>query len=276
VFLLPTPAESLELKADRRRLSAKLLKDLRGENMALLAHPRILKGDAVNALLQLYEEDPDFAVQRKSIRHPYEKLIMRFTRDVASYWLSSEAKPGEQFQAFLLYYSGKGPDPLPKQMKYLSRLQPYFDELDALTVRWKLQAPWAVISLFILDIMYLLVECPPGEVEPTLEAFSDMYPWPEPLPPLEIKIPSWSMVVMGREWVQKVVTQRLETYEKELTKQGLNRYPYRLSEHARFWFEHHVKGKKYSTLENKYPEANQESIKRAVWKFGKIVDIKTK
>lgn len=244
--------------------------------MSRLAHPRILKGDAISALLQLYENDTDFAAQRKSIRRPYDELITRFARDATLHWQSSGKKPAEQFQALLAYYSGEGPDTLPKRMKYLSRLQPYFDELDALTVRWKLQAPWAVISLFILDIMYLLLEWPPGEVEPTLEAFSDMYPWPEPLPPLEIKIPSWSMVVMGREWVQKVVTQRLETYEKELTKQGLNRYPYRLSEHARFWFEHHVKGKKYSTLENEYPEANQESIKRAVWKFGKIVGIKTK
>ena len=68
--------------------------------MTRLAHPRIFKGDAVIALLQLYEEDPDFAAQRNSIRHPYEKLIMRFTRDVASYWLSTERNLENDFRHF--------------------------------------------------------------------------------------------------------------------------------------------------------------------------------
>ena len=106
--------------------------------MPRLAYLRIIKGDAVAALFNLYRQDPEFMAEWQDLRQPYDKIINKFACDTAAYCLANGIEPQKQYQGLIDFYSGKGPDPLPKKMHYVRELQPYFKALETLTFRWKL------------------------------------------------------------------------------------------------------------------------------------------
>jgi hypothetical protein len=56
----------------------------------------------------------------------------------------------------------------------------------------------------------------PDEIDMPLEEFSSLYPWASPLPPLEIKVPAWAIILQGREKVLAEIGKKLQQYEKEI------------------------------------------------------------
>jgi len=245
--------------------------------MPKLSYPKITKGDAITALLKLYRKEPDFMTELGKIRQPYMTILSKFAQDAFTFFSNGKMSPAEYYQAAIDYNKGKRKkDPFPaEQFGYLSQLQPYFDSLNELAYKWKLRAPWAVIALSHFDLIDLLKKAQglPDEIDIPLESLESIYPWAPPVPPLEIKIPAWAIILFGREPVQAEVTKKLQKYESEIKDKGLSEYPSSLNMHAQWWFEHYVHKKNYVQLEDEYPSANKESIKRAVWKFTKLLGI---
>lgn len=243
--------------------------------MPKLNYPKITKGEAIGTLLKIYMEDPKFMTEWEALRHPYISLIQRAAKDL----LFFERKTGMSFQEYYdaldEYYKNDGPDPFPAdKFKYISKLQPYFDSLAKLAEKWKLRARWSVAGLYFLELMGLLGITPDTQVDVPFDEFQSIVPYKPPLPPFELRISAWAFIMGGRERILDEVAARLKTYEVELKSKGLKEYPSSVEYHARLWFEHYVHGKKYPDLEKEYPPANAESIKKAVWKFGKLVGIK--
>lgn len=132
-----------------------------------------------------------------------------------------------------------------------------------------------MIALSHFDLIDLLKKAQglPDEIDIPLEMLESIYPWAQPVPPLEIKIPAWTIILFGCKPVQAEVTKKLQKYEIEIKDKGLSEYPNSLNMHAEWWFGHYVHKKKYAELEYEYPSANRESIKRAVWNFTKLLGI---
>lgn len=247
--------------------------------MPKLSYPKITKGDAIVALLNLYRKEPEFKKELYEMRKPYMETLSKFAEDSLAFFKESNISPAEYYQAVIDYTKAKSKkDPFPtKNFHYLSQLQPYFDSLGELAYKWKLRAPWAVITLSYFDLIDLLkAQGLPGEIDIPLENLEYIYPWAPPLPPLEIKVPAWAIILFGRKAIQAEINKKLREYENKIKLKGLREYPSALNMHAQWWFEHYVHKKKYAELEYEYPSANQESIKRAVWKFTKLIGVKIK
>lgn len=182
------------------------------------------------------------------IRQPYATTLGKFFTDSLAFFSEVETSPTEYYQALIDYYKGDcQKDPFPaNKFDYLSQLQPCLDSLNALTHKWKLRAPWAVITLSLFDLSKLLDM--PDEIDIPLEGLESIYPWAAPLPPLEIKIPAWAIILFGREAIQDEVTEKLKEYEGDIKGKGLREYPSALNMHARWWFEHYLHHKTYDEI----------------------------
>ncbi len=246
--------------------------------MPRLNYHRTTMGDAINALLAIYRSTPEFLKESEEVRKPYWILIQRYAGDVLEYGAESGKSLSQGHQDLMSYYKG-GKDPFPaERFSYMAELQPYFEALRELAYKWKLRAPWGVLVLFLHDVFDVFL-CAgfPKEVDLPLEEFDSLYPWPAPAPPLELKVPAWAMIVLGRRQVMKEISLRLRQYERSLKAAGLKEYPSSLEKHARWWYEHYVNGAEYPEIEKRYQgEVGRESIKRAVWNFSRLIGVKVK
>lgn len=246
--------------------------------MPRLNYPRTTKGDAINALLAIYWSTPEFVKESEEVRKPYWILIQRYAADMLEHGAESGKSLSQVYQDLMNYYKG-GKDPFPaERFSYIAELQPYFDMLEELAYKWKLRAPWGVLVLFLHDIFDVVLSAGfPKEVDLSLEEFDSLYPWLAPAPPLELRVPSWAMIVLGRRQVMKEISLRLRQYEHSLKTAGLKEYPSSLEKHARWWYEHYVNGAQYPEIEKRYQnEVGSESIKRAVWNFSRLIGVKVK
>ena len=116
----------------------------------------------------------------------------------------------------------------------------------------------------------------PEDIDVPLEQLDLLYPWPPPISPLEIKVSSWAFVFYGRKQIQAEIAKKLKEYEARLKTVGLKEKPSALENHAKWWFEHYVKGKPYQELAQQFPGTEEETIKRKVWEFSKLVGIRTR
>jgi hypothetical protein len=224
--------------------------------MPRLSYPRLTKGNAINALLRLYRDDPGFMKELNALRSPYMQLLDRFSIDSLNFLISAPPLSSKEWlQALLDYDPGKGktgPFPAEEEFPYSAELQPYFDGLSRLAYKWKLRARWAVLMLFYLDIS----DCWKARNLPTLDEFKvppleeldSAMPWELPTPPLTLVIPAWAVVLLGREAILEEVSRRLRQYEDEVKASGLKEYPSALEHHARWWFEHYVHREKYDDI----------------------------
>lgn len=254
--------------------------------MPKLNYPKITKGNAIAALLNLYRKEPDFMKKLGKIRQPYLAILSKFAQDSLAFFKDSSIPPAEYYQAVIDYTKAKSKkDPFPtKNSHYLSQLQPYFDSLSELAYKWKLRAPWAVIALSLFDLINLLKALGlPDEMDIPLENLESIYPWAPPLPPLEIKIPAWAIILSGRQAVQTEVNKKLQEYENEIKDKVLHEYPSALSMHARWWFEHYIHHKTYDEIaqdEVYTPDGSLISYARnvgtAVRKFSMLIGINQK
>ena len=176
--------------------------------MPRLSYPRITKGDAIHALITLYRENPNFMQEWKAIKQPYHELLLRFARDMVDFWSETTVVPDEYYKGVIEFCKTGKNDTFPAgKFKYGKQLQPYLDALDKLAYKWEIRAPWAVLVLSLYDIvdaMHL-----PESVEIELEQYGQLYPWSPPAPPLEIEIPAWAVIVLGRKNIESEIAQRL-------------------------------------------------------------------
>jgi hypothetical protein len=254
--------------------------------MPRLNYSKITKGDAVSALIRIYRQQPLFMKELTKIREPYQDTIKKFTFDSIAYFLENGISPSDYYQSAVNYVSGKNEqDPFPSEkLGYISQLQPYYDSLNELAYKWKLRAVWAVVALFGFDMIdVLLKEGLPDELDMPMEVLGEILPWSPKLPPLEIKIHSWAVITMGREKILSEIADRIKQYELELKKAGLAEYPSSLENHARWWFEHYINGKKYdeiAQMETETPGGSlisyAKNIGIAVRKFSRLIGVNTK
>jgi deoxyadenosine/deoxycytidine kinase len=255
--------------------------------MPKLSDPRITKGHAVDSLLKLYRNDQEFVQELEEIRDPYLDLIIRCALDSFDSGRKSGLSPREFFNTVIEHAKNvQQCNPLFSEVSvYIAQLQPYFDALSKLTYRWKLRASWAAPMLVIYD-MYDVLRIKgliPEEVDMPLEEFDSLYPWASPLPALEIKIPTWAIVLQGRQKVLAAVSRKLRQYEKEIKATGLMEYPSSLQKHAKWWFEHFVHGKKYDDIaqEEIYAPGGSlisyaRNVGEAVRNFSRLIGIDTR
>jgi hypothetical protein len=254
--------------------------------MPRLSHPKITKGDAVSALIRLYRKHPPFMNELKEIRGPYFEAIRKFSLDGLAYFQENKVSPVDYYHATVSFMKGESNlDPLPsEQAKAATQLQPYFDALGELAEKWKIKAPWSVVTLFNFDIIDALsFEGLPDELEMPLEKIDLLIPWPAPLPPLDIRVSSWMMIMSGRDAILSEIGEKLKEYEDKIKERGIKEYPSSIENHARWWFEHYVNGKKYdeiAQMETETPGGSLISYAKnvgiAVKKFSKLIGINLK
>ena len=231
--------------------------------MPKLDDPRITKGRAVSALIRLYLGEPEFYRELCEIRQKHNEAVLQFIArqiELVAH-CSSTMTPEEssrsvrEIYAFLTRPSASHdlPSDVTRRLEEMKtvclELRPYFADLEQLAYRWKLRAPWAGPMLH-LDYLHDCLNAlgMPDAIDVTSEQLELLYPWPPPIPPLEVKVSAWAFVLFGREEIQADLAEKLKAYENRLKALGLREHPSSLNRHARWWFEHFVHGKKYDDI----------------------------
>jgi hypothetical protein len=258
--------------------------------MPRLSDPRITKGHAVSFLLRLYLEEPGFAAELQELRRRHRELFEEFVVGFLGLFARCEATMTtaeyrktlrELYEAIVIPSRILTPPTnlanLVEDIKHLNlKLRPYFHDLEQLAFKWKLRAPWAGPMLHLHNLHdYLKQFGVPDAIDVPLEQLDLLYPWPPPISPLEIKVSAWAFVFYGRKQIQAEITKRLKEYEDRLKALGLREKSSALQSHARWWFEHYVKGKTYRAIHQQFPRVEEETIKRKVYEFSKLTSIKT-
>jgi hypothetical protein len=259
--------------------------------MPKLSDPRITKGHAVSFLLRLYFDEPEFVTALCQLRQDHSELLAELIAKQLDFVKKCRAVlTTEQYEKTvhdlqgLLVLIGPNPDLPPdlacelQEIKQITvGLGSYFRGLEELASRWKLRAPWAGPMLHLHVVHDYLKELGvPDTIGMPLEQMDLLYPWPPPIPSLEIKISAWAFVFYGRREIQARIAGKLKDYEGKLKAAGLKEKPTALQEHARWWFEHHVKGKSFPELAEQFPDVYAETIKRKVWEFSKLLGTRTR
>ena len=218
--------------------------------MPKLNFPDLTRGDAIFILMLHYRSHPQFMKELNSLKTAFMDTIRKFAQDTL---VSFQEKPMSFLNYSHLmnnYWEGNSNiNPFTnEQEKDIAELQPYFDGLEKLAEKWKLNAPWAARALFTIDMIELLSYEPPEISYIPLEMFEQIMPWPPPLPPLKIEVSAWTFFVYSRDEIISEIKDRLFDYESRLKETGIKEYPSSLIQHARWWFEHNVIGKTYEEI----------------------------
>jgi len=159
-----------------------------------------------------------------------------------------------------------------------NQLDAYEKALTDLAYRWQLKAAWAGHVLLLNHILDMIINIRPQDVRNADIPVEIVEPFltSAPLPPLSFRVNAYELMFSGRQEIQDKFAKALADYENELKFLGWRELPSALERHAYWWFEHYVHHKKYPELEQEDPQIDRESIKRAVWKFTKLLGIKSK
>ena len=201
--------------------------------MPRLGHIKILKGQAVAALVDIYRWDKEFAHELDAIRNPYLDLIIQFALSSFDSGRGLQLSAKEDWNTKIKSASTESTKGI------WPELQPYCKALDRLAYKWKLRAPWAVRILMLYDTCDILRAqgLIPDEMDIPLELYELLYPWESPLPSLEITIPAWALILEGREKVMAMLRKKLQDYESKLKASGLKEYPSSIQKHAKWWIK---------------------------------------
>jgi hypothetical protein len=259
--------------------------------MPRLSDPRITQGQAASFLVQLYLQEPEFLAEFRQIRLNHAWLFAEVLATQVHFAIKCKAalSADEHWEMRRALYELPGtrgatpslPADLAHQLERIKqtsvKLAPYIHDVEQLAYRWKLRASWAGNMLYLYDMHDCLRELGmPDDVDVPLEQLDLLYPWPPPIPPLEIKVSSWAFVFYGRKQIQVKVAGELKEYEARLKAAGLKEKPSALENHAKWWFEHYVKETPYAKLAKQFPGTEAETIKRKVWEFSKLIGIRTR
>jgi hypothetical protein len=258
--------------------------------MPRLSDSKITKGHAASFLIRLYLQEPEFCKELCQIRQNYvgllAELILKQVEFFANYkrtFTSEEYREmvRDLYESIATHSTNPAiPADSVRQIEAIRQmyleLRPYFNGLEQLASRWKLTASWAGPMLYLYDIHDCLKELGmPDTIDVPLEQLDLLYPWPPPIAPLEIKVSAWAFVFYSRKQIQLEVAKKLKDYEGRLKAVGLKENPSALENHAQWWFEHYVKGKTYRELAQQFPRTQEETIKRKVWEFSRLVGIRS-
>lgn len=257
--------------------------------MPRLSDPRITQGLAASLLVELYLQEPEFVAEFKEVRRRHTKRLEESLTKALEVFTMYEPATGDggYFKTFrdvweAFFTPGRIPDHPTHQTKLLEEIKeislqasPFYRDLKQLAHKWKLRAPWAgqMLHLYIVRD-YLKQFGIPDECNVPFDKMDLMYPWPSPVPSLEIRVSAWAFVFHPRKEIQSEINKRLKDYEERLKALGLKEKPSALETHARWWFEHYVKGKTYREIAQQFLRVNEETIKRKVWEFSKLAGIK--
>lgn len=163
-----------------------------------------------------------------------------------------------------------------KDPNLAEQMNVYVKLLTDLAHKWQLRAPWAGPVLLSNHILDMLPE-DARHAEIPIEAFEPIFP-SAPHQPLKFEVNAYELMYSGRQEIQDRFAKALANYEDELKSLGWQELPSAIERHAHWWFEHYVHRKTYLELEQEEQElrVGRESIKRAVWKFSKLLGIKIK
>jgi hypothetical protein len=259
--------------------------------MPRLSDPRITKGHAVSFLLRLYLEEPGFAAELLGLRQIHRELFEEFVLGLLGLFARYEATmtTAESRKPLRKLYEVTGTPSriltpptnlanLVEEIKQLNlKLKPYFRDLEQLAFKWKFRAPWAGPMLHLHNMHdYLTQFGVPDAFDAPLDQLDLLYPWPPLIRPLEIRVSSWASVLYGRTYIQAEIAKQLKDYEDQLKALKYKEYPSSLQRHAKWWFEHYVKGKIYRVIHQQFPRVEEETIKRKVYEFSKLTGVKTR
>lgn len=266
--------------------------------MPRLSDPRITKGRAVSFLLRLYFDEPQFVAEFRQLCQDHSELLgeliakqFQFLGECRAVLTPDEYQKTVGDLQGLLALVGSNPD-LPaslacelQEMKQIAvGLGPYFRGLEELAYRWKLRAPWAGPMLY----QHVMDDCvkalgAPDTIDVPLDQMDLLYPWPPPIPALEIKVSSWAFVFYGRRGIQARVARKLRAYEDELKAIGMAEHPSSLEKHAKWWFGRFVHGRDYDDIaeeETHTPGGSvisyAKNVGEAVRKFSRLIGIDIK
>jgi len=161
-----------------------------------------------------------------------------------------------------------------------SQVKPY-------ALKWKLRADWGVSA--ILDSEYDAI--PP--LRSMLESMSELrledMDWLAPPldrsydGSLDLQVPLVAATGLDRRLILQKLAKELRSHQQRLKNAGFVEYPSSLSWHARWWFEHYVKGKSYDEISEMVcqdglgPIASyQRNVGTAVREFSRIIGIDPK
>jgi len=249
------------------------------------------KGKAVAALLKLYKAEPDFTRELQELRVTYSPVLEQWLKIGVPNWIQmKETLTQEEFsftRDFFLTKNRNIPESLANKLEpFLSipdtqlagQLESYEKSLTDLACRWRLKATWAGRILLIDHILDMTINKMPEDArnaEIPIEILEPFLP-SAPLPPLQFEANAYELMFSGRQEIQDKFAKALADYEDKLKSLGWQELPTAIENHVRWWFEHYIHNKTYPELERNNPQVGRESIKRAVWKFSKLLNIKIK
>jgi len=257
--------------------------------MPKLTIKQITCGKAVAALLKLYKSEPHFMRELEELREKYLPVLEQWLKLAIPNWIKMrENLTQKEFSAVKDYFLtvnrsisaslANKVDPFLsiKDPKLAEQMNVYIESLTDLAYKWQLRAPWAgsvLLSDYVLDMI-------PEDVKKTeipIEVLEPFLP-SAPLQPLKFEVNAYELMYSGRQEIRDRFVKALADYEKELKSLGWQELPSAIEKHAYWWFEHYVHHKKYLQLEQEEQElwVVREGIKKAVWRFSKLLSIKIK
>ena len=271
--------------------------------------PRIIPAEwkgqvAISCLMELYKGDAQFVAEWRPLRAPYLSPltelasvfglyeVYRFRSILPFTWetVHKSHLVEEHLIQRSSFLRGSRPSMHELEERYeqlQESLVPYATQLTSLAYRWKLQASWAGDELLNEDVESVVSQL---FKEAGVPEFGDLVAeevikssW-ELMPssaskgvyPLTVRIGPGDFMLQGRQEIVIRLRKMLAEHENELREAGFGDLPSALKRHARWWFEHYVDRKTYAELETQFPQAGQETIKRKVWEFSKLIGIKTR
>jgi len=271
--------------------------------------PRIIQAEwkrevAILCLMELYKEEAQFVAEWRRLRAPYLSPLTELAtvdalyevyrfRSILSFTFENIRKSYLVEKNLIQrssYPRGSRPplDELEERYEQLrDNLVPYATQLTSLAYQWNLRASWAGDELLDEDVesivSQLFKEAGVPEfddliAEEVIKGSWEFIPFSasKGVYPLTIRIGPGDFMLQARREILMGLRRRLANYEKGLRYAGFADIPSAVKRHAEWWFEHYIRGKTYAELEKEAQRVGQETIKRKVWEFSKLVGIKTR
>ena len=220
--------------------------------MPRLRHPGLTKWAGIMALVSEYRKCPEFMSELKEIKRPFKDSLQK---------INADAKSDMDLFSFL-------------DQNDFSSLKPYYDAIERLAKKWKLNAPWATDAILLSEEMASSSNGEPdGKTGISLNILEQLSSSIFPMESLKIEIPALALFFYSRETILADISNTLKNFENKIKETGIKEFPSSLEKHAHWWFEHYVLDKKYKEI-GKQEVVVEETIKRKVWEFTRLVGIK--
>jgi hypothetical protein len=250
--------------------------------MPKLAHPKDVESAAIYALVRVYLQDPAFVEEFRQLRSRHQDAMHHFMdmpREMTMAVLDYGGPVYEGKEHLVKSWFGKDADLPVEKPPYFDEAVKYMRDIIALLDGWKLKSQRALVIMLVMGDSVLPERNEEWYARVPPEAWDRMMPWAPPLPPLKIEVSSWALIYRGRKPVMDDIAKKLEEYEKKIKETGLHEYPSAMDRHAKWWFQHYVKGKTYDQIAEMECHGNgsiigyQRNVGSAVRAFSRTVSI---